>query len=160
MIQSVNVVPFVGEQCVIVEEADGRLTLPGGTRDPDESLMETARRELIEEAGARIESAGPLGYWSCRSERAEPWRTWLPHPNYLRLVLIADVTLLQPPTNPEGGEQIAHVTLVEAHVAITRFTRAGQPELADLYALAADVRATRRLDAATRSAFDAAIAAK
>lgn len=159
MIQSVNVVPFIGGQCVVVEVADGQLTLPGGTQEPGETLLQTARRELMEEAGAELVSVGPLGYWNCHSERNEPWRPFLPHPDYVRLVLMGDVELTQLPTNPEDGEQIAHVMLLDLQLAVERFTRAGQPELADLYALAADLRSTRRLDNATLTAFDAAITA-
>lgn len=160
MIQSVNVVPFIGDRCVMLEEEGGRLPLPGGTREPGESLIETARRELMEEAGATVTLLQPLGYWTCHSESSRPWRSYLAHPDYYRLALIGDVELTHPPSNPDDGEQIAHVFVLDVPDAIGRFIRAGQPELADLYALAADVRATRRLDAAARAAFDAAITAK
>ncbi len=157
LIQSVNVVPFIGDRCVIVEVDDGRLTLPGGTRERGESLLETARREAMEEAGAALDAIAPLGFWTCHSERAEPWRPNLPHPDYVRLVLIADVRLVQPPTNPADGERIAHVSVVEVPTAAERFHRAAQPELADLYCCAASVRATHQLGHAARQAFDAAL---
>ena len=38
LIQSINVVAFVDDRCVVVEVANGSLTLPGGTREPGESL--------------------------------------------------------------------------------------------------------------------------
>jgi len=159
LIQSVNVVPFIGDRCVVVEETGGRLTLPGGTREWGESLLETARREAMEEAGAEIDAVAPLGYWTCHSERAEPWRVHLAHPDYLRLVVLADVRLVHPPTNPADGEQIAHVFVLDVPEAIGRFARAGQAELADLYAFAATARATRPLDDAGQAAFDAAMSA-
>ncbi len=159
MIQSVNIVPFIGNRCVVVEEEDGRLTLPGGTRESDESLLATVQREAVEEAGAELDSIAPLGYWTCHSERSTPWRVHLAHPDYLRLVLIADVRLIQPPTNPVDGEQIARVSVLEVGEAVSRFTAVGQAELADLYAIAADLRTTRKLDHSTRAAFDAAMTA-
>ncbi len=160
LIQSVNIVPFVGERCVVIEVADGSLTLPGGTREPGESLLETARRELLEEAGGEIDLAQPLGYWACRSGRPEPWRAHLPHPDYLRLIVIAEVRLIGPPSNPQDGERIAQVDVMTLPDTVARFRRAGQPELADVYALASAVREAHRMSHASRAAFDEAMSAR
>ncbi len=160
LIQSVNVVPFVGDRCIVVEVDNGSLTLPGGTREAGEWLLETAGRELMEEVGAEILGARPLGYWTCHSRRTEPWRAHLPHPNYLRLVIVADVRLVGSPTNPQDGEQISRVDLMALSDTVARFRRAGQPELADLYALAARVRKRTHLDQESQVAFDEAMSAR
>ncbi|MEJ7901874.1 MAG: NUDIX domain-containing protein [Thermomicrobiales bacterium] len=159
-IQSVNVVPFIGDRCVVVEVAGGRLTLPGGTRELGESLLKTAQRKLVEEAGATITSLLPLGFWTCHSANAEPWRPFFTHPDYIRLILAGEVELTNRLANPDGGEQIARVSVLDVAEAATLFEATGQPELADLYNLAGQIRRVNSLDAVTHSAFDAAMAAK
>lgn len=159
LIQSVNVVPFVADRCVVIQAVDGSLMLPGGTRVPGESLLDTARRELMEEAGGEIDAARPFGYWFCHSRRTEPWRAYLPHPDYLRLVVVAEARLVRLPTNPEVGERIARVDLVAVPEAVNRFAESNQPELADLYALAAQLRKRSRPAQESQAAFDAAMSA-
>ena len=111
----------------------------------------------MEKAGGAIDSAQPLGYWTCRSNSPQPWGAHLPHPDYLRLVILADVRLVNLATNAEHGEQIARVDLMTLPDTVARFRRAGQPELADPYALAARVRERTPIDRESQVAFDAAM---
>lgn len=144
-VSSVNVIPFVGAECVVVI-ADGLGPMvPGGTRDPDEELRSTASRELMEEAGARLLNWRCLGWWSLHSGRAQPYRSWLPHPDFLRVILIGDVEIVGPPTQPEGGEIIERVDVLPVEEIAAMFTHVGRPELADLYRLAAHVHSGRDL---------------
>src|SRR5690349_23515172 len=76
MISNVNVIPYVGDQWVMIRLESGAWEIAGGTCEPDEHYLDTARREHLEEAGA----------WKCESEAPKPYRPHLPHPNFYRLV--------------------------------------------------------------------------
>ena len=85
LISNVTVVPFIGDRVVIIRLADGSYEVPGGTREPGEAYLETARRELIEEAGARLLDYVPFGAWRCTSSAEKPYRPHLPHPEFYRV---------------------------------------------------------------------------
>ena len=55
---------FLGERLVLVRNRARRCwELPGGRREPGEGILETARRELLEECGAvAVEQRACLGY--------------------------------------------------------------------------------------------------
>lgn len=139
LIANVNIVPRVGEVWLLIKLADGTWEIPGGTLEPGESYLEAARRELLEEAGARLVSFQPFGAWRCYSQAAQPYRPHLPFPEFYRLVGVGTVELVQSPENPVGGEQVAQVELVSIETAAKRFAAIGRRDLAELYQLAARV---------------------
>jgi 8-oxo-dGTP diphosphatase len=84
--------------------------LPGGTREPGESLHDLARRELHEEAGAEL--LGDLIHFSAHqaeSERSKPYRPHLPHPLAYWAYAAARVEITGPPFNPPDGESVIEV---------------------------------------------------
>lgn len=95
---------------VVCRSAQGWRFLPGGTREPGESLDELARRELLEEAGAVL--LGGLTQFSAHvadSFRATPYRPHLPHPRMHWAYAVAGVRVVDAPTNPPDGEVVVEV---------------------------------------------------
>lgn len=140
LISNVNVVPYVGDQWVIIRLESGAWEIAGGTCEPDEHYLDTARRELLEEAGAKLLNSQPLGAWKCASEAPKPYRPHLPHPNFYRFVGCGEVELVAKPLNPADAEQVASVELVSLDEAVRRYRSIGREEFAELYLLAAAVR--------------------
>lgn len=141
-LQSVNMVPFVGDRVVVISQASGHVMLPGGTRELGETLLETISREMIEETGYALASCHPFAVLECISYDNKPWRQHLVHPEFERLVCFGDVQPLGAPTNPEDAEQIDRVELLAIDEAVRFLRTRGRPELADLYRLASDIRRT------------------
>lgn len=98
-----------GEVIVCHSLPDWRF-LPGGTREPGESLDDLVTRELLEEAGAKI--TGPttiFGAQVATSRNDGPWRPHLPHPVAYWAVAVTSAEIIGPPTNPDDGEQVVEV---------------------------------------------------
>ena len=140
LISNVTVVPFIGDQVVIIRLVDGHYEVPGGTREPSEAYLATARRELIEETGARLLNYTPFGAWHCTSSAAKPYRPHLPHPEFYRVAGYSEVELVGQPTNPPDGEQVVAVEVLTVEAAAAAFVASGRPDLADLVRLAAQLR--------------------
>lgn len=97
-------------EVVVCRSAQGGRFLPGGTREPGESLLDLARRELIEEAGAVL--SGALVHFSSHrvdSEREEPYRSHLPHPRAYWGYAVGRVQVAGQPSNPPDGEDVVEV---------------------------------------------------
>src|SRR4029453_9020514 len=109
---------------------------PGGTREEGESLVELARRELMEEAGARMTGNVEL-FASHVADRLRegPYRPHLPHPRAYWAYAVTEAEVVQPPTNPHDGERVVEVmTLPPARAA--RYVEDHDPLHADVVRLA------------------------
>ncbi len=119
-ISRLHLVAVTAEREVVVCRSEqGWRFLPGGSREPGESLSELARRELQEEAGASLRGE-PRCFAAhiADSNRPEPFRPHLPHPRAYWGWAIAAVELVGEPTNPPDGEYVVEVlTLPPAEAA-------------------------------------------
>ena len=140
LVTNVHVVAFSGDDVILCRDIRDVWFLPGGTREPGESIDVCVRRELLEEAGAVL--TGPLtvvGAHNCVSDRALPYRPHQPHPEKAWLWCTADATVVQAPTMPPDAEQIVEVRAVGvSEAAVLLLT--DQPWLPELLALAIETR--------------------
>lgn len=104
---------------VVCRSVQGWRFLPGGTREPGETLTELARRELREEAGARL-LGDPKVFAAFRvhSHDPKPYRPHLSHPEAAWAFGMAQVRLDGMPLNPPDGEQVVEVLALPPHDAI------------------------------------------
>ena len=137
-VANVSVVAYTAAGWVVLVLGDGRPEVPGGTREPGEAIEATLRRELLEEAGARLASFRTFGVWDCVSTAEAPYRQHLPHPRFQRLVGVGRVELVGKPTIGDG-EDVVEVLTVSLGETQARFRAVGRGDLADLYGLAAEV---------------------
>jgi 8-oxo-dGTP diphosphatase len=133
LVQSVHVIAIdaAGNICVCHDD-QGNVFLPGGTREPGESIMDCAVRELREEAGLTIKD-GLLwfGVHMADGYKPIPYRPHLPHPKKAWLWGVCDVVQDGPPTNPPGAERVTSVRMLpvaEAQAVLSR-VKIWYPEL-------------------------------
>ena len=143
LIAHVNIVPYCNDGWIIIQLADGRWEIPGGTLEPDEDYLSAARRELLEEAGASLHSFRIFGAWRCISSDYKPYRPHLPFPEFYRVVGIGEVEIIREPSNPDGDEMVTRVETVSIDEAAKRFISINRPDLAELYQLANEIVRTR-----------------
>ncbi|MDF8262739.1 NUDIX domain-containing protein [Luteipulveratus flavus] len=138
VVTRLHLIAVTGDGTVIVCRADdGRRFLPGGTREPGESLDELAARELREEAGA--EPTGLLQYFcglDVLSRRDQPWRPHQSHPRSLWAYAAVAVDVVGPPTCPADVEQIVDVRALEPDEAAAYLDEAPGDGHADVVRLA------------------------
>jgi 8-oxo-dGTP diphosphatase len=137
LISNVHVVGRTEGGIVVCRNDLGWRFLPGGTREPGESIEQTAHRELLEEAGARL--VGPMtwiGAHRADHRRPAPYRPHLPHPVSYWANVVADVVVDQQPTNPADGEQVTEVAVLPTDEAIAYLEKHPDGVMANVVRLA------------------------
>lgn len=111
--------------------------LPGGRREPGETLAELARRELREEAGCAV-IGGPepvFAYQRATSRNPAPHHAHFPHPVSAWAYAVARVEPDGPPMNPADGEAVVEVRRLPVAEAAA-WLRVHDEEHADVVLLA------------------------
>jgi 8-oxo-dGTP pyrophosphatase MutT (NUDIX family)/nitrite reductase/ring-hydroxylating ferredoxin subunit len=133
LVQSVHVVAMdaAGNICVCKDD-EGNVFLPGGTREPGESILRCAVRELREEAGLTVTGGVRwFGAHMADGYKPTPYRPHLPHPKKAWLWGVCEAVQDGPPTNPPGAEQVTSVQMLpvaEVQDALSR-VKSWYPEL-------------------------------
>jgi 8-oxo-dGTP diphosphatase len=138
LVSHIHLVACTAGGVIVCANDKGHRFLPGGTRDPGESVRETALRELREEAGAELH--GPLRWFGARRghhRRTEPYRPHLPHPLSYWLYAVTDAVIDGPPTCPPYGEQVTDVPALPPDQAADWLAHGEDVPMADLVRLAA-----------------------
>lgn len=130
LVVDVRLLPTMDGHVVVGQTRDGWRTLPGGSRELGESVEDTARRELVDDAGCTTTTDVTwFGSFLVTSDD-RPWRSWHPFPVIARLVGTVEVELVADPTNPPDGEQVVAVHALpphEAQVHLAASTTAAEP---------------------------------
>lgn len=138
-ISNVNVIPHIQKKWITIRLKDRTWEIPGGTLEPGEDYLCAARRELLEEVGAKLISFRLIGAWHCISLADKPYRAHLPFPEHYRIVGIGDVEIIKTPENPIGAEDVYLVDVGTVESSIKHFSSSQRYDLAELYKLAFDI---------------------
>jgi 8-oxo-dGTP diphosphatase len=128
-----------GKLLYIIQE-DGNFQIPGGKKDPGENHIETIKREMIEEAGAEIESFSQIGLWHLILKSEKPFHPHLPHPELFMVVGFGKVKITQRPSNPDGSKATRDVCLDTIENVTEIFRKQNRNDLADLFQFAWDMK--------------------
>ncbi len=89
-ITSVRGLVVLGDSVLVMRNRDDAHILPGGRRQAGESLEETLRREIREEAGIEVRDPKPLGFLHYHHLGPEPQGYDNPYPDFLQAVYLVD----------------------------------------------------------------------
>lgn len=125
VVTSIRCLVIVGDRVVLCENADGCHPWPGGRREPDETFVETACREVHEETGWRVipDSVEVVGWLHLEHLTTQPADWPFPHPDFLQVVCVGRATERDDVqggewTDTEGWE--LRSTLVDLDEALSR----------------------------------------
>jgi 8-oxo-dGTP pyrophosphatase MutT (NUDIX family) len=89
---SVRGVLFKGRQVMVVRDPPGDHVMPGGRREPGETLMQTLVREIAEETGWRFGGARQFGVLHFRHESPKPDAYAYPYPDFFQPLYVLEAT--------------------------------------------------------------------
>jgi len=89
LVSSVRALVLKGDQLLVVRDPISVHILPGGRREPGETLMQTLEREVLEETGWSIREPRLIGlaHFQHLTPRPDDYR--YPYPDFLHLVYVA-----------------------------------------------------------------------
>jgi 8-oxo-dGTP pyrophosphatase MutT (NUDIX family) len=88
-VTSVRALVFREDQVLVVRDPTSTHILPGGRREPGETLEETLRREVLEETGWQIDAVSLLGFRHFRHLGPKPPGYLYPYPDFVQMIYTA-----------------------------------------------------------------------
>jgi ADP-ribose pyrophosphatase YjhB (NUDIX family) len=89
LVSSVRALVRQGDQILVVRDPVSVHILPGGRREPGETLMQTLEREVLEETDWAIRDARLIGLAYFQHLTPKPADYRYPYPDFLHLVYVA-----------------------------------------------------------------------
>lgn len=108
LVTSVRAVVLVGEQMLVVHDPHAIHILPGGRREPGETLLATLRREVLEETGWELGEPVLLGF---RHLTPRPPAYRYPYPSFCHVVYAAPGLRCRPAAR-KADDYVQGVSLV------------------------------------------------
>ncbi|MCA9936264.1 MAG: NUDIX hydrolase [Ardenticatenaceae bacterium] len=106
-ISSVRAVLFRGDAVMVVRDfVDSYHVVPGGRCEPDETLLETLHRELLEETGWTLLNPRPLGFIHFHHLAPKPDGYAFPYPDFLQRVYVAEAQDFIPEAMEQGEYEL------------------------------------------------------
>jgi 8-oxo-dGTP pyrophosphatase MutT (NUDIX family) len=134
LITSVRAVVLVGAQVLVVHDPHALHTLPGGRREPGETLLATLRREVLEETGWELGELVLLGFRHLRHLTRRPPAYRYPYPSFCHVVYAAPGLRCRPEAR-KADDYVQGASLVSLAEATALPLPAGQrPFLAAAWA--------------------------
>ena len=115
-VASARAVVTDGDRVLVVEESTSRHILPGGRLEPDETVEDALRREVLEETGWSLARFRQIGVLHFRHIDPMPAGYAYPYPDLLHVVYAATPGEHHPELREVGGYELGaeFVPLVEA----------------------------------------------
>lgn len=106
LITSVRAVVFTKSGVAVLHNPEGFHIIPGGRREPGESMIDTLRREVLEETGCSVERAQLLGFRHLRHLTPRPKGYRYPYPDFIQLVYgVEGRVVAHEVSDPDGWEE-------------------------------------------------------
>jgi 8-oxo-dGTP pyrophosphatase MutT (NUDIX family) len=115
----VGMLPYVGDEWLLVRHGDGWWPGAGGKLEPGESYLEAIRREVREETGAQIVHYAVIGAYRCLSLTKGPLKPHLPWPWFYQVIGFGEVEVVDRP-NPTHRERILDMVTLPLELACQR----------------------------------------
>ena len=100
LVTSVRCVVLRGDTVLVLmrvpEEQDGAHIMPGGRREPGETMEQTMRREVLEETGWEVGVARLLGVIVYRHQTPRPPGYPFPYPEFVQVIYTAEAVAHHP----------------------------------------------------------------